>query len=103
MLKLLQARARVRTQPRPQRRYDSIFLRRKLRILQLIQQVHSLAITVSTNDDVTNIVDHAAQLKSGRFARGVLILEKMTVRHKITGISNHEHVTDVSVARKKIK
>lgn len=62
-----------------------------------MQQVHRFTVAVTANNDVTNIVDHTTELKTGWLTRVVLVLEKLTVWHKIASISYHEHVTDVSV------
>lgn len=65
-----------------------------------MQQVHRFAIAVTTNNDMSNVVDDTAKLKPSRFTRIVLVLKKLTVRNKVPGISYHEHVTDVSVTKK---
>lgn len=66
-----------------------------------MQQIHSLAVTVPTNNDVSDVVDDAAQFKSSGFTGEVFVLKELTVWHEIPSVSYHEHVTDVSVPEKK--
>jgi hypothetical protein len=60
-----------------------------------MQQVHSLTITVAAHYNVPYVVDHTAQLQSGRFTAKVLVLEVLCVWYQIASISNDEHVPDM--------
>lgn len=63
-----------------------------------MQQIHCLAIAVSAHDDVPNLIDHTAELQTSRLARVILVLEELTMRHKVSRISYHKHVSNVRVA-----
>lgn len=102
MLKLLQGRSRMCTKPWTKRWNYSIFSGWELGILKLIQKIHCFAVAVPANNDVSNVVDNTAELETGRFTRIMLVLEELTVRNKIPGISYHEHVTNVRVTAKKV-
>lgn len=53
---------------------------------------------MSTNDDMSNVVNNASQFETRWFAWKMFILKKLAVWNKVSSISYHEHVTNVSVA-----
>jgi len=64
------------------------YLRSEIRISQLVQKVHCLAVAVSANYYVSNVVHHASELQSCRFAAEVLVLEVLGMGNQIASISH---------------
>lgn len=75
-------------EPRFQRRNAPLVLRGEALIAQRVQQIHGLAVAVPANDNVPDVVDHAAQLQSGRLAAEVLVLEVLCMRYQIAGVTH---------------
>lgn len=65
-----------------------IYKRGKLFIPELIQQVHCFAIAMSTNDDMTDVINDTAQLQGSRLAAEIFVLKVMGVWYDVSGISH---------------
>lgn len=68
-----------------------------------MQQIHGFAVAVPADDDVADVVHHAAKFKPSRLAREVFVLKELAVGHQVPGISYHKHVSDVGVTAKRIR
>lgn len=52
---------------------------------------------MSAHDDVSDVVDNASKLQASWFTRKMLVLKELTVRYEVSGVSDDEHVANVSV------
>jgi hypothetical protein len=113
LLELLQAGQGVRAEPRPQRRdpaivlgktglvaglgRDATYLRGELAVLQLVQEIDGLAVAVAADDDVADVVDHAAQLQGRGLVGGQLVEEVLRMGDDVARVSHDEHVAHVGL------
>jgi hypothetical protein len=104
LLELLQAGQGVRAEPRPQRRdpaiilgktglvaglgRDATYLRGELAVLQLVQEIDGLAVAVAADDDVADVVDHAAQLQGRGLVGGQLVEEVLRMGDDVARVSH---------------